>query len=194
MRTTQHTYGGRDVFPPAFFIRNGQQLRMRGHMIRGACTLTLMACLSMTIGCGGGTKLHHVEGLVTLDGQPLEGAMVTFTNGNQIATGLTTASGKFKLLHLGKEGCPAGTFKVTVSKIEAMMPADMAPAPDGNPTEMYKKTMEKMGVKPGVVGGGSFKPKSLVPEKYKNPGALPDQIVPATSEIKIELSGGAKKS
>jgi len=90
-------------------------------MIRRFAVLTLLgaAILALGVGCGGaGSK---VEVLVTLDGQPLEGASVTFNSdkGTPYA-GMTDAAGKCTLIGPTKEGVPPGDYGVTISKFEAM--------------------------------------------------------------------------
>ncbi len=86
--------------------------------------LPALAVLSLVVvvltGCGpGGPQLAPVEGVVTLDGTPLEGATVLFhpAEGGKPATGTTDAQGKFTLItrNLG-EGAQVGMNNVSVSK------------------------------------------------------------------------------
>lgn len=59
------------------------------------------------------------EGVVTLDGKPVEGASVTFIadQGNYHAKAITDASGKFRLRAFDeKEGAVPGSYKVQVNK------------------------------------------------------------------------------
>lgn len=156
---------------------------MKIRLVFSLCFLSLATCL---MGCGGDKKLYPVEGVVTLDGDPLEGATVTFTREGATASGLTSASGKFKLLTAGQEGVPEGTYKVTVTKL-AKATATIDPGSD--PTKAYSDMLAKSGAKPGRTGGLEIpKPKSDVPERYSTPGALPDQIVPISGSMEIELS------
>ena len=77
------------------------------------------------IGCGGSGPgdAVSVRGTVTLDGKPLRGAVVTFVPtgatpgvGGRARTG---ADGKYALTGLrGESGVPAGTYRVTVNKLE----------------------------------------------------------------------------
>ena len=76
-------------------------------------------------GCGPkGLPTNYVEGIVTLDGQPLEGALVTFrpeTPDGKVAVGQTDATGKYTLTTDGglpQKGALEGEYKVTVTKIE----------------------------------------------------------------------------
>lgn len=71
-------------------------------------------------GCGGsGPRLAPVEGLVTLDGTPLEGAVVLFhpEAGGKPATGLSDEAGKFVLRTLEEgDGAQVGLNSVSVTK------------------------------------------------------------------------------
>ncbi|MFN0196088.1 MAG: carboxypeptidase regulatory-like domain-containing protein [Planctomycetaceae bacterium] len=92
-------------------------------MIRSILSLVVLAGL---MGCGGETakelpKTQPVSGVVTLDGQPLAGAVVTFiptdaTTGVE-CVGQTDESGKYSPTQTrGSEGVPTGTYKVTISR------------------------------------------------------------------------------
>ncbi len=72
-------------------------------------------------GCGGsGVKLYPVTGTVKFNGQPVEGAVVSFRceELKKIATGTTDAEGRFKLTTYQEgEGAVAGKHAVTVTKV-----------------------------------------------------------------------------
>jgi hypothetical protein len=98
-------------------------------MIRSiSCFLTLLLAVTLT-GCGsdGGLKVEYVEGVVTLDGEPLAESSVTFvptSEGPTIETamGMTDSKGVYKLSSMnGKPlaGAVAGEYKVLVTKIHA---------------------------------------------------------------------------
>ena len=64
-----------------------------------------------------------VSGTVTQNGQPLEGAAVTFvpTDGGRSASGMTDASGKFSLTTLDPgDGALPGSYQVTITKKETV--------------------------------------------------------------------------
>jgi len=92
--------------------------------------IALMLILMIT-GCGpAALQTHFVEGIVTLNGQPLEGAIVTFvpvqeTPENVTATGLTDESGRYTLTAIGAtlsgetgRGTLEGEHVVTIVKRE----------------------------------------------------------------------------
>jgi hypothetical protein len=73
-----------------------------------------------------GPKTYFVDGTITLDGLPLEGADIQFQpkeNVGEVAVGKSVSAGNFKVSSvqgLPEQGAMAGTYKVTVSKIEAV--------------------------------------------------------------------------
>ncbi|QDT99722.1 carboxypeptidase-like regulatory domain-containing protein [Gimesia aquarii] len=82
----------------------------------------------MTTGCGGGVeakplpKTVPVSGVVTLNGQPLASATVTFIPHGQTkgieCQGTTDESGQYTLKQQhGTEGAPPGNYKVVVSRL-----------------------------------------------------------------------------
>ena len=109
-------------------------------MIGGA--LLGMAAL-LLVGCGGGRDaslpgLEPVSGTVTLDGQSLDGASVSFvpagTTPGTGASGTTGPDGKYELRSpQGETGTPAGDYRVVVSKLA--MPDGSAPPANVPPIE-----------------------------------------------------------
>lgn len=99
-----------------------------------------IAITSPCMGCGG-SKLVDVEGSVTLNGQPLSGASVTFHPvGNagvaDVPYAVTGSDGVFVLGKINQErGAMPGVYRVSVSKVESpeittedgLMPADADP-------------------------------------------------------------------
>jgi hypothetical protein len=93
-------------------------------------------------GCGsGGDDLPDTvpaEGIVTLDGKPVEGAQVVLVpaaEGTTGAYGTTDASGKFALRAFEqKEGAIPGAYKVQVSKtVEVRLPGAKGSVDGGDP-------------------------------------------------------------
>ncbi len=87
------------------------------------CSLGLVMSLACVVGCGdtgadySKVELISVGGKVTLDGQPLAGAVVTFdAPDGQFAYGLTDAGGAYALqLDSQKSGCTPGPKTVRIS-------------------------------------------------------------------------------
>lgn len=102
------------------------------------CCVALLVALSFT-GCGGpkGPKVEYVEGVVTFDGKPLEGASVGYSPvapGQGLpAGGQTDASGRYRLTAVrgGKPGggTAVGDYGVMITKQEIIPPDEPAPPP-----------------------------------------------------------------
>jgi hypothetical protein len=92
----------------------------------------LAAAMPLAAGCGGastGVKTFPVTGVVTMGGEPVDGAIVQFTPtatdaGTAGAQARTDAAGRFEmsmLLDNGRRsvpGLPAGDYRVSVVKYE----------------------------------------------------------------------------
>ena len=85
-------------------------------------TLTFaLALFALSCGCSSapddGPDLYPAEGLVLLDGEPVEGATVVFNpkDGRRGATGQTDAGGRFEMYYIGTKGSPAGLSQVVIS-------------------------------------------------------------------------------
>ncbi len=135
-------------------------------------------------GCGGGS-LASVEGIVKLDGQPLEGAMVVFTpvgEHGQSASGLTKSDGTFELKAAnGKTGAAPGEYKVVVSYSEVSGPPGGGP-PDPSQVNDLMREMKKQATKDAKTK------KAVVPAKYRNASTTPFQeTVPPKGKITLEL-------
>jgi len=84
---------------------------------------TALGVVALAPGCGGDVKLVSASGVVTLDGEPLEGATVAFipVAGNAVSTAgsdMTGPKGNFQMTFNGRSGLAPGKYKVTVSKTE----------------------------------------------------------------------------
>lgn len=126
-------------------------------------TLTRSAALLLAAaaaGCGGSEPA--VDGTVTLDGQPVEGALVRFHRAGAAAdpafSTVTRADGTFTLLPADRTraGLPAGGYVVTVAKFKKGMmtitnPKDAGPQASLYPAEYADpaKSPFKVEVKPG---------------------------------------------
>ena len=95
-----------------------------------------LVLVTFIVGCSGssGPKTYRVEGTVTHNGAPVEGASVAFEPTDSTGTsagGRTDASGKYSLMaSFGGEGTIPGTYTVTISKREAVASGRKVPATD----------------------------------------------------------------
>lgn len=85
----------------------------------------VFSCVALCVaasGCGKGRVFVPVTGTVTLDGEAVEGATVSFVpkvaEGGSSATGITDASGKFELSSGAESGAAPGEYYISVAKIE----------------------------------------------------------------------------
>lgn len=103
--------------------------------------LAVWAVLTGLSGCGDGAKsaaLYPVTGTIMADGKPLASAEVQFIpTGNAQANmvyGRTDEAGKYSLkTGSGKDGAPAGAYRVTVSKRINPDGTPYIPTPGGPP-------------------------------------------------------------
>ncbi len=84
--------------------------------------LVLLAFCVVATGCAKKKTFVPVEGTLTLNGEPVEGATVCFVpvdgNVGAAAAGTTDASGHFTVTTGSDAGCVPADYKVTVYKIE----------------------------------------------------------------------------
>jgi hypothetical protein len=114
--------------------------------------------LALSAGCGDESiRSQPVAGVVTLDGQPVEGATVTFSpleQGRQDASfGRTDAEGRYRLRTVrgkAEDGTTPGEYAVVITKTELVETGKMLPTPIGT---LVPQT----------------KPKENVPLKYTDP-------------------------
>ena len=96
---------------------------MKAALQRMTHLLVVSAGIALICGCGGDSNpdTYSVTGKVTLDGTPVEGALVSFASegGSRPATGITDASGAYSLTTFAQgDGAVPGSYKVTITKYE----------------------------------------------------------------------------
>lgn len=134
-----------------------------------SCWLLLAGSLFL-VGCGeGGSDVSTVPvtGVVTLDGNPLPGASVSFSpkdSTGRAAVGMTDMDGKFSLMTVSPgDGAVPGEYGVTVTKggASASGPKEDPRSSGGKMSpEDTKKMMESL------QQGKVVEQKSGLPEKY----------------------------
>lgn len=144
-------------------------------------------------GCGG-TKglsdLNTAQGIIMLDGVPLEGASITLdpVNGGRGAGCVSDEKGVFKLQTLqAGDGVADGEYLVGVTKMRVENPY----------TEEESRLLSESGKRHNDVFNGKDHPKrpeptsvNELPEKYKMPktSGLSLTISGASKDLKLELS------
>ena len=179
-------------------------------MTRPFFTLSLFVILLAAAGCGG-SKQVPAEGVVKLDGKPVEGAQVTFISddGKHSFTATTDAAGLFSLFGGDGAGALPGNYKVTVIKTAAkknveslsledagkMMKKDYDDAAKANKGASDPKKMMmggKGGMMPpqaGMMGGPvNVGQKSELPAIYASGVSTPITAkIPSEGPIAIDL-------
>jgi len=144
----------------------------------------LVLALVGLLGCGesGGTAVEYVEGVVTLDGKPIEGVTVSFSpvkpDVGTAAVGTTDANGVFKLTATlgGKPGggTAMGDYQVAFSKLKVLGGSQVTSSEDPN----YGKDVNTSAPPQPT------KIEYEVPQKYENP---------ATSGFTATVAKGTNK-
>lgn len=154
-------------------------------MIRKGLVLALCCGLLQftVVGCGGNpagdVALVAAGGTVTLNGQPLEGANISFVpEKGPIANGVANKEGKFSLATGTSPGAPLGPCQVTITAAapgSVQAPSAAGPnmqAPPKNEEEVRQR-LEAMNamkkVQTPTDGGAAAGPKSRINAKYANP-------------------------
>ena len=145
-----------------------------------------VVCLTLVslVGCGGGVggpATVPAEGVVTLDGAPVEGATIVFIDANgssNTGNGFSDAEGKFALSFVeGKSGIVPGTYMATIQKnVEIKLKAGDLQGEEG------EHAAEGGGDQAGV--------ENILPLKYQSPKPDFTFTVPqeGTTDLKIELT------
>lgn len=158
--------------------------RARWFAVGAVCVLVLGACHRQPV-----LKTQPVEGTVTLDGKPVEGATVTFVpvveGQGASATGITDASGKFTLTVVDTSrgrGAPGGgtvpgDYFVGVMKTTFPQAASEEEEEEGGKTK-------------GTEAPSEPKLTHVVPQKYNDPkrSGLRATVKEGKNVIPIELS------
>jgi hypothetical protein len=151
---------------------------------RRLCALGILLVAGAAAGCGG--KTVKVEGIVTLDGTPVQGATVIFVpqGGEREANGLTDADGVFHLTTFNTgDGAMPGTYKVTVEK--HAVPTDLGGTPTPDDPDSMRKAMQDRAKNAQKDPRAN---KSSLPADYANQKTTPLQFtIPSSGQIKIEL-------
>lgn len=131
-----------------------------------------------------GPRLVKVTGHVTVDGKPVDGAIVvflpSFSESGTHSVGATNEQGEYSLEHLGRKGTAAGDYRVTIS---------LQVAPDGR----VLRAAERDAI---VQSNDVLSAVELVPERYSNfsKTELRAVVSPRGDEINFELKGPLREA
>lgn len=155
--------------------------------------IRLTALVFVLIGSGVGCSkaVYPVVGDVLLDGQPIEGATVTFEPEGKgfPALAMTQKDGSFGLATAEGDGAAPGNYKVTLNKLTNREPDKMPPwvRRDGQePTAAERAAWEQK------LADDKAREKQWVPEVYLKTSTTPFSFtVPVEGRLKLELSSTA---
>jgi hypothetical protein len=145
-----------------------------------ACALVGVACL----GCSKGPELGSVSGVVTMDGQPLPNAVVTFVPvaGGRAAAGQTDANGQYTLVFVGTTGALVGQHRVSVTTA----PKAQGSAPSGKMTEEEYQKQAAGGTDPSAYDKAQV--VEPIPERYNTKTELVKEVKAGQNTINLELA------
>lgn len=137
--------------------------------------ITLGALVAMCGGCSGGpgVELAPVTGKVTLNGEPLAGARISFgPQGGRPSTAVVGPDGTYELEYTpGYKGAVVGRHTVVISKM-------VEPDPSRRQVDEYGNPLEE----------GSITPQELLPPQYNAATQLSAEVKPGGGPYDFELS------
>jgi hypothetical protein len=146
----------------------------------------LVICV-VAAGCGsGGPELGTVTGTVTMDGEPLDGVLVTFVpvEGGRAATATTDASGKYELIYASEKGAVVGQHRVSVTTLNTAAPAvDMSEVRSDDPR--YEELLAQ-----SKKAYNNASTKEAIPARYNTETELVKEVASGSNEINLELTSG----
>jgi hypothetical protein len=157
--------------------------------------VVLTACLVLAqCGCGGKDRLVKLEGMVTLDNEPVEGAIVSFLpdeSGGRFAHGITAKDGSFRLTtYKQDDGALPGDYRVTVTLIPSDDEGEGKEEPAADEKTRDGKDMMAAMVRIAAARQKALE-KSPIPAIYRDGGQTPlRQIVPAPGKVILALKRG----
>jgi len=136
--------------------------------------ILLIALVAFVSGCGGssGPQTYRVEGTVTYEGAPVEGADVAFEPTDSTGTsagGRTDSRGKYTLMaSFGGTGTTPGTYTVTITKRDVVATGRKVPVTDEGGQEVMIDEMVRKDMLPEQYGSSARTPlKGITVEAKK---------------------------
>lgn len=126
----------------------------------------LLGCFAVS-GCGQ-QSLPSVGGRVTLDGEPVAQAGVTFepVGGGSVASGVTDGQGRFRLETINQEGVAPGEYKVTIVKTRTV---SVEKPPAGSKKAISKDGGQGAEIDDDLLDTGVWRIEHLIPQRYADP-------------------------
>ncbi len=113
--------------------------------LKWSATILCAAALLPVLGCGGSSDVSAVEGVVTLDGEPVPHATVEFTpiGEGRPSTGRTDENGHYELAYTATQtGAKIGEHKVTIMTggMKSDASGDLVAVPETIPAQYNEQT------------------------------------------------------
>ncbi|XZE46864.1 hypothetical protein SH467x_002160 [Pirellulaceae bacterium SH467] len=143
-------------------------------MNRSSCFVAIALCVATWTGCGdGGPELASVTGVVTIDGQPIPNAVLTFVPAEGSPSyGQTSRDGRFSLMFTDtKRGAMVGPHQVSI-EVQRISKEELAEM-KAQGMEVPDKTVE-------------------IPKAYRQPGALTAEVKRGSNAIDFHLEAKTK--
>ena len=150
----------------------------------------LTVLLSAGAGCDGRQAPVPVSGSVTLDGQPVEGATVTFhrigdDRDGRLATGQTDKTGTFRLRMGDEDGARPGDYKVVI--VKSVLAGPKLKMPDFPDTPEGRNQREHFLWK--QFGDDQLPYRNVLPDRYGDLNSTPLTCkVPGDSPVHFSLT------
>ncbi len=154
-----------------------------------------LACVLLCLlsGCGSGPALYQVSGIVTVDGEPVEGLMVAFapvTEGMSGA-GRTDAMGKYTITCSQGRGLPAGEYNVAIKEATAVVnsgSASESQAVESSSNNAAYLEQSKVDASQYKAAEKAAKAQKKLPEKYNAQTTLKETVAATDNDIPFNLS------
>lgn len=145
--------------------------------------LTCSLLALVTVGCDSGPPVGLVTGTVTMDGEPLENAQVSFVpqGGGATATATTDANGNYELYRLDGPGAVVGTYKVVVTTVKKAQEVDTDVATD---SDAYAS--QAMGL--NVSAYAQAEQSEPIPARYNKNSELVQEVQDGENVVNLELT------
>ena len=158
-------------------------------------TFILVGLLAIGLtGCGGDTRYSMVEGTVTYNGEPVEGATVSFqpvSPDGESAAGMTDANGRFRLTStsatVAGRGALPGDYRITIQKREPPPPDPIQAAFDRGEID-YDEMQRRMAARGPLATRAAS--RDLIPARYGQPGTsgLQETVVQGRNAFTFDLT------
>ncbi|HOA51116.1 MAG TPA: carboxypeptidase-like regulatory domain-containing protein [Thermogutta sp.] len=142
----------------------------------------LLILLLAIAGCGSkGPKLARVRGKVTLDGQALPNALVTFMpeGGGVASSGTTNANGEYELVCPQGRGAVVGKHKVSVRTLPPQQSQAQEVSSD-DPSYLAQYSGQSSATAQPFV--------EKIPPRYNTQTELVKEVKPGSNEINLDLT------